>query len=327
MAPGNGPPRLGVEVVPLAGGYSGETFLVSTGGDQAVLRLYVRQPERAAIDLALLERLHGLVPVPAVLDAVTVGAPDQPPFLLLEALPGDRGDLVLPAADAALRRRIGAAVAGVLVLLGTVRFPRHGQFRDAQLDPVAFAGHTAGMAPFLAAHLDRPWFAGRPRDEIESLRAVATAADDLTEQVFGSDLGVPSGGRAGFGQPVLVHSDFNPKNLLLDPATGGVTGVVDWEYAYAGSTLADLGNLLRFETDPEFAGAVVQTYRTFAPSLPDAWLDVARALDLTALIDLAARDQADGDNAVVRGARELLVRTARTGELAAGRPDPEAGLN
>ena len=53
----------------------------------------------------------------------------------------------------------------------------------------------------------------------------------------------------------LVHADFNPKNLLVDPATGGVTGVLDWEFAYAGAPLGDLGNLLRFETDPVFAAA------------------------------------------------------------------------
>jgi hypothetical protein len=125
----------GADVVPLSGGYSGETFLVTTGGEQAVLRLYARQPRRAAVDRALLERLRGLLPVPAVLESSLLpGGPDQPPFLLLEALPGDRLDVVLPAADTSLRRRLGEAVAGVLVLLATERMPRPGWFADASLD-------------------------------------------------------------------------------------------------------------------------------------------------------------------------------------------------
>jgi aminoglycoside phosphotransferase (APT) family kinase protein len=116
-----------------------------------------------------------------------------------------------------------------------------------------------------------------------------------------------------------VHADFNPKNLLVDPATGGVTGVLDWEFAYAGAPLADVGNLLRFETDRDFTAAVAEGYADRAPDVPADWVDVARALDLFALLDLAGRGTADP---VVADAREVLLASARTGDLAAGRPDP-----
>ena len=48
----------------------------------------------------------------------------------------------------------------------------------------------------------------------------------------------------------LVHSDLNPKNLLFDPDTLALTGVLDWEFAHAGHPFTDLGNLLRFDRDP-----------------------------------------------------------------------------
>ena len=51
----------------------------------------------------------------------------------------------------------------------------------------------------------------------------------------------------------LVHSDLNPKNLLVDPDTLALTGVLDWEFAHAGHPCTDLGNLLRFDRDPAFA--------------------------------------------------------------------------
>ena len=146
----------GAEVVPLSGGYSGETFLVTGAGEQAVLRLYAREPARAAVDQALLERLGGLLPVPRVLEAVTVPVgTGRPPFLLLEALPGDRLDLVLPAADQPLRHRLGEAVAGVLTLLATERMPRAGLFLDASLDPAPFPPGSGDQVGFLAAHLGR----------------------------------------------------------------------------------------------------------------------------------------------------------------------------
>lgn len=39
---------------------------------------------------------------------------------------------------------------------------------------------------------------------------------------------------------VLVHGDFGPNNLLLDPATAEVTAVVDWEFAHVGKPVEDL---------------------------------------------------------------------------------------
>ena len=54
----------------------------------------------------------------------------------------------------------------------------------------------------------------------------------------------------GVRRVCLVHSDFNPKNLLVDPETARITGLIDWEFAHAGSPYADLGNLLRFSRGP-----------------------------------------------------------------------------
>jgi len=38
---------------------------------------------------------------------------------------------------------------------------------------------------------------------------------------------------------VLVHGDYGPQNVLLDPAAGDITAVVDWEWAHAGDRLED----------------------------------------------------------------------------------------
>jgi aminoglycoside phosphotransferase (APT) family kinase protein len=94
----------------------------------------------------------------------------------------------------------------------------------------------------------------------------------------------------------LVHSDFNPKNLLVDPATGELTGLLDWEFAHAGNPVTDLGNLLRFNRDPVFVSAVLDGYLELAGHLGELGrrprerlLDLARAADLVALADLAGR--------------------------------------
>jgi aminoglycoside phosphotransferase (APT) family kinase protein len=109
----------------------------------------------------------------------------------------------------------------------------------------------------------------------------------------------------------LVHADLNPRNLLVDEDTLEVTGVLDWELAHAGSPYVDLGNLLRFERDEVLTGAVLSSYRRFMPATPDDLLERARAADLFALIDLAARPtEQEEENATVTDARALLVETA-----------------
>jgi thiamine kinase-like enzyme len=44
------------------------------------------------------------------------------------------------------------------------------------------------------------------------------------------------------GRPlaVLVHGDYGPNNVLLDPAAHEVTAIVDWEWAHAGDPIEDL---------------------------------------------------------------------------------------
>ncbi|WP_035701186.1 phosphotransferase family protein, partial [Glycomyces tenuis] len=41
-------------------------------------------------------------------------------------------------------------------------------------------------------------------------------------------------------RPGLVHGDFGPNNLLLDPGTFAVAAVVDWEFSHTGDPIEDL---------------------------------------------------------------------------------------
>jgi aminoglycoside phosphotransferase len=48
---------------------------------------------------------------------------------------------------------------------------------------------------------------------------------------------LPGAVRAGH---VLVHGDYGPNNVLLDPAACEITAVLDWEWAHAGDPAEDL---------------------------------------------------------------------------------------
>ena len=129
--------------------------------------------------------------------------------------------------------------------------------------------------------------------EVEGLREVALDAQTLLDTVT---------------RVCLVHSDLNPKNLLLDPDSLALTGVLDWEFAHAGHPFSDLGNLLRFDREPPFVEAVLATYEARRGVAPGDALALARAADLYALVDLAARR---GANPVAARADRLLRAISR----------------
>ena len=86
--------------------------------------------------------------------------------------------------------------------------------------------------------------------------------------------------------PTLVHSDFNPKNILVG-ANGKVTAVLDWEFAMAADPLIDLGNFFRFPEDYE-AGAkalFLEGYEDAGGVLTEDWERQAQLHDLVSLLD------------------------------------------
>ena len=90
-----------------------------------------------------------------------------------------------------------------------------------------------------------------------------------------------------------------------------MTGVLDWEFSHAGHPWTDLGNLSRFEREPPYVKGVLDAWAARHGGAPEALLDGARAADLWALVELAARA---GDNPVADRSAALLRAVARTGD-------------
>ncbi len=267
---------------PLEGGWSGETFVAGADGERQVVRIYVRNPGRAEVDAALLRLVRGLLPVPEVLE---VRRPDAelPGLLVTAFLPGVRGDLLISTLDEAGLRRLGHAVGELVARLGGMPMPKAGELVDADLTIRPF-DLPDGLPGFVATHAWPQWSA----DERAGLNEVAERAQDLLD---------------GVDRTALVHSDVNPKNLLVDPGSLEVTGLVDWEYAHAGNPFADLGNVLRFDRHPAYIDAVLTVYADRLGTASGAALELARAADLWSLVDLAARA---GENPVAARADRLL---------------------
>jgi len=280
---------------PLEGGWSGETFLAEVAGERSVVRVFAdprHHPRAAEIQASLLRLVRGLVPVPAVLEVRRADAvAGTPPLLVTEFVGGVRGDLLLPTLDpdglALLGERLGR-VAGALAGMPQLAA---GTFADADLRVEPFA---LDLEEWVGAHEEG---LGWDKADLKALRMVAKEAQELLDEV---------------GRVSLVHSDLNPKNVLVDPDTLGITAVLDWEFSHSGSPFTDLGNLLRFDRDEAYAAGVLRGFLALRGGRPDRVLRLARSADLVALVELAARKES---NPVAARAHDHLLAIARARDV------------
>jgi len=302
----------GASLQPLAGGYGGETFLAETAGERSVVHIYGprsawRGPEAAVVDASMLRLVRGLLPVAEVLEVHRADpSTGTPPLLVTSFLPGRRLDEVLPTASAALVERIAGELGHILGRLGQMPMLQPGLFVDGTLRTAPMPPGGSDLVEWVVTNIAGTALGEWSAADRSALLAVADSAQRLLDTVE---------------RCCLVHSDFNPKNLLVDPDTGVVTGVVDWEYAHAGSPYSDLGNLLRFDREPVFVDAVFAGYEATTAGLDrldphgaarERIVDLARAADLWALVELAAHRT---EHVVAARAHGRLLAIARSGDL------------
>jgi aminoglycoside phosphotransferase len=145
------------------------------------------------------------------------------------------------------------------------------------------------------------------------LRACGTMLARI-QRIDPSEIAVAGPGTAGRGR-VLVHGDYGPNNVLLDPATADITGVLDWEWAHAGDPAEDLAWcewIVRMHHPGQVSllGLFFGAYGGEIPPWP------ARQAIMTArcrsLLGLCRRQQPGGPGAA-QWARRLAVTEAWTG--------------
>jgi aminoglycoside phosphotransferase (APT) family kinase protein len=273
-----------VAAAPLGGGYRNENVLVTTARGRYVLRRYPpaggREAARTcAVEAALAARLADTaVPVPEVIAADPDGGAAGEPLLLARHVAG-----VLVSRAVTDRRgsaeELGHAAGRALAAVGSVAFERGGTFTGPDLVPSA-AGLPTSLPEFVEACLRAgPAATALSPAELGRLRALAVATEPLAASVAAARQ--------------LVHSDYNGKNLLAARRHGqwSISAVLDWEFAFSGSPLVDIGNMLRLrrEHPAGFDDGFIGGYRDAGGPLPPDWREVSQALDLYALADLLTR--------------------------------------
>ena len=199
-------------------GHSGLTYRVSLEAEQGILRLPPRGvriagPADVARQGRIMAALHRAgVPVPRIIDMADEPVIDGRPFVLMEAVAGERIERVREAVPAA---EIAASAVGVLTRIHAV--------------PLEGTGIGDEEPRGLAQEVSRwTWLLDRAPRELTG------QAPDLARRLL--DELPPE------RPPTLVHADFHYGNLLFQGSR--VVAVLDWEIAHVGQPLIDLGCLL-----------------------------------------------------------------------------------
>jgi aminoglycoside phosphotransferase (APT) family kinase protein len=225
-------------------------------GDDAILRIYRRDPTALSKELTLLRRPWSTFRVPAVL-----ATGDD--FLLLEYVPHHR----LQSTS-----KHGAAAGRALAEIHSTTLPRAGLLGPTLevVDPfpdfiTSLRDHTA--------------------DQITAAGALLPA--DLGSRILSALDAHASTLRERAGPPVLLHGDYKPSNLHWTDRDELL--VLDWEFAYAGSASMDIGQLFRWAAPPDFTVAFSSAYTTGGGTLLPDWQHTLPILGLVNLTGLLRR--------------------------------------
>lgn len=258
-----------------------------------VLRIYRRDQTSSQKDWDLYQLVQERVPMPRVLYHDNSLQLLNWPYTIISWADGMLLRDAIEQGNEQEHQRYGYAVGATLAAIGSYTFPRAGFFGTGLHIAEPFEDndtYTDVLRQILGAELTqkrlgaelsaRLWrFIDDQRKYIDSLPAMSA----------------------------LVHSDFKGINILV--RKGAVSAVLDWEFAFAGTPLFDVANMLRYEhhMPPTFVSHFLKGYQEHGGQLPTNWHRCAKLLDLISLCEFLHTPTSN--EVVVRDVTDLILRT------------------
>ena len=271
-------------IAALSGGYRNANFKVQLDSPAmaVVLRVYEHAASLCQKEIDLIKLVAGAIPVPELLFAEPVAMADIAPFAIFNFVEGITLRELKQTGDERAIAEAAYSAGEMLAKLGRFTFSKAGWLSAG---PAVTAPLLEGADPlprFVDLCLDSPNLARRVEpdvcsqihDLVWSWAARLSALDE---------------------QKSLVHCDFGMRNLIVRPEQGRwkVAALLDWEFAVAGSPLTDVGHFLRYELcgrpllEPHFS----EGFRHGGGKLPPDWRQLARVVDVSALVATLTRDE------------------------------------
>lgn len=108
----------------------------------------------------------------------------------------------------------------------------------------------------------------------------------------------------------LVHADFDPANILVTANNKQLqlSGILDWEFSFSGSTLCDVANMLRYahHLPADYQDSFLQGLQSTGYQLSRTWQITVDLLNIVSLLDCLTRADSKNTPKQVRDIQELL---------------------
>ncbi len=227
-----------------------------------------------ASELALLDRLAGALPVPRPIVADVDGSRHRFAFMIYPWIDGMTLNACRRLHGAAALRILAEPLGRLMAL--TVRMPGVDRSVVPQGSSVSDALSLADV--HLRSERVRNRLGPRAADALRSaLDAQRSSLEDL-ERCNG-----------------LVHGDLGGRNVVVRQRSDvwEIAGILDWENAFFGSPLWDVGSLFRYASrySLDFRMAFAHAYADAGGELPDDWWTLSRLLDATRVVAILAGDR------------------------------------
>ncbi len=264
----------------LSGGLANSNVLID---GERVLRIHRRDPSSAAKEAHLLRQGFRSFRVPRVYA-------EGSDFLVLEFVP-HRALVGTRATGEAVGRALAEIhQARPLAARSLAARPRERELRAGLLGPdlslrVEFDDVVSALLDYARSRRAQSERALGPELSMRVSAALEAKAPQL---------------RQAAGPPALLHGDFKVSNLHW--AASEELLVLDWEFAWLGPRLMDVGQLLRWGAPCEFVAGFAAGYRQEGGELCDDFERLAREFDLFNLIGLldAGRESTRSKNIQAR---------------------------
>jgi aminoglycoside phosphotransferase (APT) family kinase protein len=285
------PQRQIASAQPLSGGLINTNLKIDfrSDHDPIVLRIYRDGASACRKELALHDLIQRKVRVPRLLHVEANGFEEVPPFAILEFVEGMTFQQLKRTGELKAIHEAAYSVGETLAAIGTFHFPESGQL-VAKGDQICVG----------SAFIEGPNPVPRLLDTfLTSSNCQARAGSKLIDQIsrfaWARAAEIPDLESARS----LVHNDFGNRNILVHEANGcwSVAAVLDWELAFSGSPLLDVGNFLRYERanqplrEPYFSRGFVE----HGGYLPENWREIVRVIDLTGLVECLTHENLPAD--------------------------------
>ena len=250
-----------------------------------VLRLYRDGAAACDKEIAVHNLIRRHVPVPEILHAES----KEPAFAFVEFIEGLTFQQLKQTNNLNAIQQASASIGKTLAAIGRFRFPAPGALLASEASLVVGNKFIEGPDP-IPRILDR-FLSSNTLQQ----RASSKLVDQLHDFIWSHAPILPSLEI----DCSLVHNDFGNRNILVREVNGvwAVAAILDWELAFSGSPLLDVGHFLRYELDaaplrePYFSRAFVE----HGGQLPDNWKSIAKLIDLTGLVECLTHDELPSD--------------------------------